>query len=105
MIGDATTATTSSSRGSTLCRSQSLREQLQQTIGDWEHGSARDTRTYDKRAWLGGLQRLQKQHHASTARHRRTGCNQFCQEPVTYWKKLEPFRPDWPHARQWYHPK
>jgi len=53
-------------------KSEDLREKLQQSVAVWE-GSIRSTKSYEKRAWLGGLQRLQKS-QSLTEPMRSTGC-------------------------------
>lgn len=86
-------------------RSRSLREQLQQTVSAWEESRCpRDTQAYNQRAWLGGLQRLQRSLSDPTCL-RKTGTTQFCNEPVAYYKNVTPFRPDWPNAHKWYNRK
>mmetsp|Transcript_28837 Transcript_28837/g.52684 ORF Transcript_28837/g.52684 Transcript_28837/m.52684 type:complete len:302 (-) Transcript_28837:19-924(-) len=87
-------------------RSRSLREQLQQTASAWEESRCpRQTQAYNQRAWLGGLQRLQRSLSCDASSFRKTGGQQFCNEPVPYYKKVAPFRPDWPNAHKWYNRK
>mmetsp|Transcript_58248 Transcript_58248/g.189873 ORF Transcript_58248/g.189873 Transcript_58248/m.189873 type:complete len:318 (-) Transcript_58248:151-1104(-) len=81
-------------------KSEDLREKLQQSVAVWE-GSIRSTKSYEKRAWLGGLQRLQKS-QSLTEPMRSTGCRQFINEPAAYYKRVEPFRPNWPIAQTRY---
>eukprot|EP00747_Dinoflagellata_sp_TGD_P178851 gnl/TRDRNA2_/TRDRNA2_28624_c0_seq1.p1 gnl/TRDRNA2_/TRDRNA2_28624_c0~~gnl/TRDRNA2_/TRDRNA2_28624_c0_seq1.p1 ORF type:complete len:255 (+),score=28.10 gnl/TRDRNA2_/TRDRNA2_28624_c0_seq1:55-819(+) len=37
--------------------------------------------------------------------HQNSGCDHFFGEPLEWYKKLEPYRSEWPNLVKWYHPK